>query len=86
MLLCLYVALNEGAELTQRILCAMSAEPFAPAHCRLRKMEEKGLVTLRDGSQEGGETVIVITDEAAAAVELLLHDLASSVHCAQHSC
>lgn len=79
MLLCLYVALDERAELTQKVVCALSGEPFAQARRSLREMEQNGLVTRR-ADPRAGETMIEITDEAASSVARLLQDLAAGLH------
>ena len=79
MLLCLYVALLERAEPTQRAICASSGVPFSTARRWLSKMEQDGLVTCRSGRGDAHETVVEITEQAAAAVEGLLRELAAGI-------
>lgn len=80
MLLCLYVALQERAKLTRKEVCAASGEPSALADIWLRKMEQIGLVTRRNGPQDARDTVVEISEEAASAIEGLLQDLAAGIH------
>lgn len=79
-LLSLYVAQHERAELTQKAVCVSSGGPFSAADRWLREMEKNGLVTRRRGCQDAGDTVVAITDKAAAGVEGLLRDLAAGIH------
>lgn len=80
MLLCLYVALHERAELTMRTLCEASGEA-APAVDRwVAEMVEEQLVIRESGDGQAGEAAVRIAEEAAAGLECLLQDLAAGVH------
>lgn len=80
MLLCLYVGLREGAQLTWEAVCASSGEPLATAERWLQQLEQNGLVRRRSPCADTGETMVEITGEAASAVESLLQDLAAGMH------
>lgn len=77
-LLRLYVAMHERVELTQEALGATLGEPLAAAE--LTRMEQVGLVACRGGCCTARQAAVTITDEAAAAVEGLLRDLAAGIH------
>ena len=79
-LLSLYVALHERAQLTQSAVLSSLAEPLESADGKLRRMERIGLVTRRDGSDDARNAVVEITEQAAATVERLLRDLAGGMH------
>ncbi len=80
MLLCLYLARGDRAELSLEAMCALSGETLPTAQRRLRAMEAEGLVTIRNGDPEAGRERAVITDEAAASLERLLQELAAGSH------
>lgn len=77
MLLTAYVALHEGAELTESAVCAHSGEPVSNARRWLRRMEQDGLI--RRGGVPGDVTTVsvAITNGAADRLRQLLEDLIS---------
>lgn len=82
-LLWLYVAGQERTVQTLDAVCRRSGEPISQAHNRLCEMEREGLVMLHGGRGSAPNVMVVeITNEAAATVECLLHDLAAGRHMA----
>lgn len=85
MLLCLYIAVHEKAEITHNVLCAASGKPSV-ARTWLRRMERNGLIIRRSSSCLASETVVEITADAALAMECLLQDLAAGLHSSPRDC